>query len=94
MASIGNRTRLEDVSQGLNATDSDARNYDGVQQFDNAFYIQIFTALTIGVVLVCIVRAVYSFHMLVCSAIQLHKLVLGSILRSPMSFFNTNPVGE
>jgi len=69
---------------------------DGIMQaqFDNMYYLHIFTILTAIVLLFGMLRAVHTFHILVNSAVELHKLMLTSILRTPMSFFNTNPVGK
>ena len=62
-------------------------------QFDNMFYLHIFTIITVIVLLFGMLRAVQAFHILVNSAVVLHKMMLASILRTSMSFFNTNPVG-
>jgi len=69
---------------------------DGIiqAQFDNMYYLHIFTILSAIVILLGILRAVQTFHVLVSSAVELHNKMLTSIMRKPMLFFNTNPVGK
>ena len=61
--------------------------------FDTAFYLNIFTLLTLAVILLGFFRAIHTFHILVRSAQKIHEMMLQAILRCPMLFFNTNPIG-
>lgn len=52
----------------------------------------------VGLVAVCImlslVRALLFFHILINASQHLHNRMFASILRAPIYFFDSNPVGE
>ena len=61
---------------------------------DKDFYIAVYSAITAGVFIFGMVRALFTFHILVNAAKTLHHKMFKSVVRCPVLFFDTNPVGE
>lgn len=53
-----------------------------------------FAAFCLALVSTLIMRFTLNLHICVSSGIKMHKDMLDSILKSPIRFFDTNPVGE
>ena len=61
---------------------------------DSRFYFHVFTGLTLAVFVTGILRALQAFHVVVQTTHHLHQNMLDAILKCPILFFDTNPVGE
>ena len=60
---------------------------------DKDFYISIYSAITASVFIFGMLRALFSFYVLVRAAKAMHFKMFGRIVRCPVLFFDTNPVG-
>lgn len=58
------------------------------------FYIGIYFAMGIGYAILVTLRSVWYLTMALYAGKKLHAVALGSVLRAPMSFFDTTPVGR
>lgn len=56
--------------------------------------IYIYTALTVGTVVITLVRSITFFNVCMRASVNLHDLMFRSITRATMYFFNTNPSGK
>jgi ATP-binding cassette subfamily C (CFTR/MRP) protein 4 len=56
--------------------------------------IYIYTALTVGTVVITLVRSITFFKVCMRASVNLHDLMFRSITRATMYFFNTNPSGR
>jgi len=56
--------------------------------------IYIYTALTVGTVVITLVRSITFFKVCMRASVNLHDLMFRSITRATMYFFNTNPSGK
>ncbi|CAH1248177.1 ABCC4 [Branchiostoma lanceolatum] len=61
---------------------------------DTNFYMYIFAALTVGSLLLSLVRMWHLFFITVQSSKNLHNDMFNAIIRAPIRFFDTNPVGR
>lgn len=50
--------------------------------------------LTGGAVLFGFSRSLLIFYVLVCSAQKLHDAMFAAVIRTPVHFFDVNPIGE
>ncbi|KAJ8734976.1 hypothetical protein PYW08_014226 [Mythimna loreyi] len=57
-------------------------------------FVLIFGIITIGTIMVALIRAFFFFSLCMKSSIKLHDQMFESISRSPMSFFHSNPSGR
>lgn len=57
-------------------------------------YIYIYSALIFGLIIVSLVRAVVFRLMLTRSSFTLHSRMFRSVIKTPVLFFDRNPVGE
>ncbi|XP_074269620.1 ABC transporter C family member 12-like isoform X1 [Silene latifolia] len=57
-------------------------------------YILIYALLAFGQVMLTLVNSYWLIHSSLCAAKKLHDAMLNSILRAPMIFFQTNPLGR
>ncbi|CAH1780700.1 unnamed protein product [Owenia fusiformis] len=99
-----NLTSIYTTNTTHNSTDSDIYtqpwlNISGgteneITPVDRNYYLYIWSGITIGVLVFSMARALYFFHMLVNAAETLHKMMFKSIVRAPVYFFDTNPVGR
>ncbi|XP_017911812.1 PREDICTED: multidrug resistance-associated protein 4-like isoform X2 [Capra hircus] len=58
------------------------------------WYLGVYSGLTVSTVLFGITRSLLIFYILVNSSQTLHNKMLETILRSPVLFFNRNPIGR
>ncbi|XP_068612667.1 LOW QUALITY PROTEIN: ATP-binding cassette sub-family C member 4-like, partial [Brachionichthys hirsutus] len=72
------------VQNGLNVT----------RGLDLGFFLGIYGGLTAAVVVFGFIRNLFLFHVLVRSAQSLHDRMFDSILRTPVRFFDVNPIGR
>ncbi|MXQ99163.1 hypothetical protein E5288_WYG012305 [Bos mutus] len=56
--------------------------------------LRVYSGLTVSTVLFGITRSLLIFYIFVNSSQTLHNKILESILRAPVSFFNSNPIGK
>ncbi|XP_022093416.1 multidrug resistance-associated protein 4-like isoform X2 [Acanthaster planci] len=74
-----------------------ARNQDcqNASKYDNqSHYVRIYAMLCGGSTLLLFVRSFLFFHLFVTASRALHNQMFASIVRAPMQFFDTNPVGR
>nr|XP_020747155.1 multidrug resistance-associated protein 4-like [Odocoileus virginianus texanus] len=67
---------------------------DEVVVFVLNWYLRVYSGLTVSAVLFGITRSLLIFYILVNSSRTLHNKMLEAILRAPVLFFNTNPIGR
>uniref|UniRef100_A0A674EM84 Multidrug resistance-associated protein 4 n=1 Tax=Salmo trutta TaxID=8032 RepID=A0A674EM84_SALTR len=72
------------VQNGLNIT----------QELDLGFYMGIYAGLTLASVIFGFARSLVMFNVLVKAAQSLHNRMFNSILRTPVRFFDVNPIGR
>ena len=78
-----------------NSTISDSFSIDEwFNQMDTMTGIYGFTAITICVFLFSIIRSVHFFLVCMKSSVQLHDQMFQSLIRSPLLFFDRNPIGK
>jgi hypothetical protein len=56
--------------------------------------IYIYTAVTVGTIVVTLVRSITFFNVCMRASMNLHDLMFRGITRATMYFFNTNPSGK
>ncbi|XP_043334219.1 ATP-binding cassette sub-family C member 4-like isoform X1 [Cervus canadensis] len=56
--------------------------------------LRVYSGLTVSTILFGITRSLLIFYVLVNSSQTLHNKILESILRAPVLFFNSNPIGR
>ncbi|XP_035673618.1 multidrug resistance-associated protein 4-like isoform X1 [Branchiostoma floridae] len=61
---------------------------------DITYYVTVSAALTATVLVLSILRAVFLFYMCLSSSRSLHNQMFAAIIRVPILFFDTNPVGR
>eukprot|EP00064_Thunnus_orientalis_P009638 superscaffoldBa00001238_g9663 len=64
------------------------------QQFGLTFYLGIYSGLTAAAVVFGYARSLVIFHWLVRSAQTLHNSMFSAVLRTPVRFFDVNPIGR
>ncbi|CAG5933599.1 unnamed protein product, partial [Menidia menidia] len=72
------------ITSGANAT----------KELDLPFYLGIYGGLTVATILFGFVRNLLLFNVLVRSAQSLHNSMFKAILRTPVRFFDINPIGR
>uniref|UniRef100_A0A8C7JKT3 Multidrug resistance-associated protein 4 n=1 Tax=Oncorhynchus kisutch TaxID=8019 RepID=A0A8C7JKT3_ONCKI len=72
------------VQNGLNIT----------QELDLGFYVGIYAGLTLASVIFGFAKSLVMFNVLVKAAQSLHNRMFNSILRTPVRFFDVNPIGR
>uniref|UniRef100_G1LUQ0 ATP binding cassette subfamily C member 4 (PEL blood group) n=1 Tax=Ailuropoda melanoleuca TaxID=9646 RepID=G1LUQ0_AILME len=76
----------------LNVTVNGKENV--TEKLDLAWYLGIYSGLTVATVLFGVARSLLVFYVLVHSSQTLHNRMFESILRAPVLFFDRNPVGR
>jgi len=56
--------------------------------------IYIYTAVTVGTIVVTLVRSITFFKVCMRASVHLHDTMFRSIIRATMYFFDTNPSGK
>jgi hypothetical protein len=74
------------------ANDTSLDNSLGLLSRETCIYI--YTALTVGTIVVTLVRSIIFFNVCVRASVNLHDLMFRGITRATMYFFNTNPSGK
>ncbi|KAA0713356.1 Multidrug resistance-associated protein 4 [Triplophysa tibetana] len=74
------------TTSGMNATIS--------QPLDLTFYLGVYGGLTVATVIFGFMRSLIMFKALVSSAQTLHTRMFNCILRTPVRFFDINPIGR
>ncbi|XP_020772820.1 ATP-binding cassette sub-family C member 4-like isoform X1 [Boleophthalmus pectinirostris] len=64
------------------------------QELDRDFYLGIYGGLTAATILLGFFRNILMFYMFVSSAQNLHNHMFKAILRTPVRFFDINPIGR
>ncbi|XP_053420105.1 ATP-binding cassette sub-family C member 4-like isoform X7 [Nycticebus coucang] len=64
------------------------------EKLDVNWYLGIYSGLTVATVLFGIARSLLSFYVLVNSSQTLHNRMFESILKAPVLFFDSNPIGR
>ncbi|XP_060923036.1 ATP-binding cassette sub-family C member 4-like [Limanda limanda] len=82
-----NSTATVGYSNGINMTHTD-------QTFTLTFYLSIYSGLTAAAVVFGYARSLLIFHGLVRSAQTLHNSMFNAVLRTPVHFFDVNPIGR
>ncbi|XP_038050410.1 multidrug resistance-associated protein 4-like [Patiria miniata] len=67
---------------------------DGTEYANRSYYIRIYAILLGATTAAMFLRAFLFFYMFVTASKALHNQMFGSIIRAPMQFFDTNPVGR
>lgn len=62
--------------------------------FSRETYIHIYTAVTVGTIVVTLARSLTFFNVCMRASVNLHDLMFRSITHATMYFFNTNPSGK
>nr|XP_057941813.1 ATP-binding cassette sub-family C member 4-like isoform X2 [Doryrhamphus excisus] len=76
---------------------SDERGINGTASHGDArlgFYLGVYSGLTAAAVLLGYTRSLVIFHGLVRSTQTLHNRMFNAVLRTPVSFFDLNPIGR
>ncbi|KAG9439107.1 hypothetical protein H6P81_019272 [Aristolochia fimbriata] len=73
---------------------SDWTGRDAEKRYSAGFYNLIYALLSFGQVLVTLLNSYWLIISSLYAAKRLHDAMLGSILRAPMVFFQTNPIGR
>ncbi|PXF49940.1 Multidrug resistance-associated protein 1 [Gracilariopsis chorda] len=58
------------------------------------FFLGIYFALTIGYAIATMMRSVWFLNLALFASKKLHDKMLGSVLRAPITFFDTTPIGR
>uniref|UniRef100_A0A673LSB3 Multidrug resistance-associated protein 4 n=1 Tax=Sinocyclocheilus rhinocerous TaxID=307959 RepID=A0A673LSB3_9TELE len=77
-------------SNGTNGTIST----NTTQELNLNFYLGIYAGLTGATIIFGFMRSLFMFNALVSSAETLHNRMFNSILRTPVRFFDINPIGR
>ncbi|XP_077987381.1 ATP-binding cassette sub-family C member 4-like [Glandiceps talaboti] len=67
---------------------------EGFLDFETTNNILIYTAFVVCIFIVALVRAIYIFRVCVTASRKLHNKMFAAIIRTPIYFFDTNPVGR
>eukprot|EP00058_Branchiostoma_floridae_P007841 XP_002593329.1 hypothetical protein BRAFLDRAFT_119583 [Branchiostoma floridae] len=76
------------------ATPTNSSRVFPVAPLDTHFYIYILTAFTVGTLIVGVVGNQLFLLITVVSSKNLHNAMFNAIIRAPIRFFDTNPVGR
>jgi hypothetical protein len=61
---------------------------------DESVQIYVYTGIIVGLFVASVVRTLIFFNICMQASVTLHKLMFSGVLRAPMKFFETNPVGK
>lgn len=78
----------------LNVTRALRSANNGTQQLDLDLYLGVFAGLTGAAIVFGFLRSMMFFHILVRAAETLHNRMFDSVLRTPVRFFDINPIGR
>ncbi|XP_035380969.1 multidrug resistance-associated protein 4 isoform X3 [Electrophorus electricus] len=77
-----------------NFTFSNSVNTSHSEQLSLDFYLGIYSGLTVATIIFGFLCSLLMFNTLVCSAQTLHNRMFSCILRTPVRFFDINPIGR
>uniref|UniRef100_UPI0037E899EE ATP-binding cassette sub-family C member 4-like n=1 Tax=Semicossyphus pulcher TaxID=241346 RepID=UPI0037E899EE len=84
-----------DAQDTLSANNTTIVNGTNVtKELDIDFYLGVYAGLTIATIIFGFIRNLVLFHVLVRSAQCLHNRMFDAILRTPVRFFDINPIGR
>ncbi|XP_060724517.1 multidrug resistance-associated protein 4 isoform X3 [Tachysurus vachellii] len=88
--------KLHALNRNLTFTNSfnTSLNQNVTQQLSIEYYLGIYSGLTATTILFGFTRSLLMFNALVCSAQTLHSRMFNCILRTPVRFFDINPIGR
>uniref|UniRef100_A0A670YM28 Multidrug resistance-associated protein 4 n=1 Tax=Pseudonaja textilis TaxID=8673 RepID=A0A670YM28_PSETE len=78
----------------LNVTRMEYGGQNITKHLDLPWYLGIYAGLTVATILFSILRSLLMFHILVNAARTLHNKMFQSVLRTPVLFFDRNPIGR
>ena len=81
-------------SNNLNNSFCSLENSSGLCSLDTNDRTYIFTGLSVATILVSFARAFGFVYVCVNASRVLHNRMFGAVLRSPVLFFDTNPIGK
>ncbi|XP_045910008.1 ATP-binding cassette sub-family C member 4-like isoform X2 [Micropterus dolomieu] len=84
---FNNTASAVSIRNDINATTSD-------QGLNLTFYLGIYSGLTAAAVVFGYARSLVIFHGLVKSAQTLHNSMFNAVIRTPVQFFDVNPIGR
>ncbi|XP_059156862.1 ATP-binding cassette sub-family C member 4-like isoform X7 [Physella acuta] len=93
-AAIEKQRRFMDEFNITDINNSSISSNITIPYVDSHFNIYVFTGIILAVFLFGLARALLFFKIAVDASQKLHNMMFTRILRSPISFFDTNPVGR
>uniref|UniRef100_A0A0U9HSG5 Putative ABCC protein n=1 Tax=Chrysomela populi TaxID=154003 RepID=A0A0U9HSG5_CHRPP len=81
------------VNQEQNYTNEIANNRTNIT-FDRETIIYYYSALTIGTIIIGLVKSIYFMMFFAVASGNLHDFIFSRIIRATMRFYNTNPSGR
>ncbi|XP_070798750.1 ATP-binding cassette sub-family C member 4 [Pituophis catenifer annectens] len=78
----------------LNVTRMEYGGQNITENLDLPWYLGMYAGLTVATILFSILRSLIMFHILVNAARTLHDKMFQSVLRTPVLFFDRNPIGR
>lgn len=66
----------------------------GEENYSLGFFLGIYFALAVGYALMAMFRSVWFLTLALYASKKLHNKMLSSVLRAPLSFFDTTPIGR
>ncbi|XP_072539978.1 ATP-binding cassette sub-family C member 4 isoform X1 [Salminus brasiliensis] len=82
--------KLDTFTNGINTT----VNQNVTQELSLEFYLGVYSGLTVATLVFGFMRSLLMFNAMVCSAQTLHNRMFNCILRTPVRFFDINPIGR
>ncbi|KAJ8252922.1 hypothetical protein GJAV_G00207050 [Gymnothorax javanicus] len=80
------------MQEQLNVTTTDGVNQ--TQALDLNLYLGVYAGLTVATIIFGFLRSLLFFNVLVLASQTLHNRMFQSILRTPIRFFDVNPIGR
>uniref|UniRef100_A0A0K8RTW6 Multidrug resistance-associated protein 4 n=1 Tax=Crotalus horridus TaxID=35024 RepID=A0A0K8RTW6_CROHD len=78
----------------LNITKMEYGGQNITETLDLPWYLGMYAGLTVATILFSILRSLLMFHILVNAARTLHNKMFQSVLKTPVLFFDRNPIGR
>uniref|UniRef100_A0A8D2Q7R3 ATP binding cassette subfamily C member 4 n=1 Tax=Varanus komodoensis TaxID=61221 RepID=A0A8D2Q7R3_VARKO len=78
----------------LNVTAEGNTEKNVTEALDLDWYLGMYAGLTVAAILFSLLRSLLIFHVLVNASQNLHNNMFQSILKAPVVFFDTNPIGR
>uniref|UniRef100_A0A3Q1B681 Cystic fibrosis transmembrane conductance regulator n=1 Tax=Amphiprion ocellaris TaxID=80972 RepID=A0A3Q1B681_AMPOC len=92
LAQVRSKADEQEKLDALNTTITNAQN--ATQELDRDFYLGIYAGLTGATIIFGFMRNLVLFNVLVRCAQSLHNGMFNTILRTPVRFFDINPIGR